>query len=67
MITLKEFISKIKSQDIAGNETMLSIKTDGRSYHKFYQNTVNTKENMINDFAVTYYPLIQEYPLIDKE
>jgi hypothetical protein len=59
MKTLSDFIGSIEWKDIEGNRTYLSANFEGVKYGQSYQNTVNTKEDMINAFAVFYYQLYQ--------
>lgn len=59
-MNLTNFISKIKQKDIEGNRTYLSIKIGSFRYGQSYQNATNTIEDMINRFAVFYYPIFQE-------
>ncbi len=60
MKSLSDFISTIKIKDVEGNRTYLHTDFEGCEYGQSYQNTVMTKENMINSFAVFYYKFYQE-------
>ncbi len=63
MITLNEFIRKIKIEDVEGNKTYLHAIVNGRRYGQSYANATNTKEDMIRRFACFYYPFEQEKDL----
>ena len=55
MKTLNDFISTIRTKDAEGNRTYLYTDFEGCKYGQSYQNTVNTREGMINKFSVFYY------------
>jgi hypothetical protein len=57
---LKDFIPKIKMENIECNSTRLSITVDGTYYKIDYSNVVNTQQGMVNDFSVNVYQLIQK-------
>jgi hypothetical protein len=58
-MTMQEFKNSIKIKDVEGNRTYLYTEANGCKYGQSYQNTVNTREDMINSFIVFYYPLTQ--------
>jgi hypothetical protein len=59
MTKMQKFKASIRSKNIEGNQTYLYTTFNGCKYGQSYQNTVNTKEGMVNDFVVFYYPFVE--------
>lgn len=57
---LLEFRNKIKTKDVEGNRTYLYLTVNGCKYGQSYQNTVNTLDNMKDQFTMFYYPMACE-------
>ena len=58
-MTLQEFRNNINSKNVERNKTYLCLKVNGVKYGQSYQNTVNTLDNMKDQFTIFYYPFIQ--------
>lgn len=59
-MNMTTFKNNIRHKGVEGNRTYLYINVNGCKYGQSYQNTVNTLDDMINSFVVTYYPFIKE-------
>lgn len=59
-LSLSDFRNQIKTKDVEGNRTYLSIDTDVCHYGQSYQNTVNTLENMLDNFTCFYYEMYEK-------
>jgi len=59
-VNITKFKESVKFKDIKGNRTYLYASFDGHKYGKPYQNITNTRENMLDNFVVTYYPFVEK-------